>query len=193
MKLSENYRYNISNVMCLDVYLSSLNREEYEKIKHRIKPTFQSAFPLMCMDVALNSFNLNVKNEDQFFLRKLEEKYNWHINISELLQNPYQAILVTDIEQRIKWISNGFTRMTGYNQKNLINKTPKFLQGANTLKESTQNIRKYLASSSTINFKETVVNYRKNHEEYLCEINLFPVKNYRDQITHYIALESEII
>jgi hypothetical protein len=39
-------------MMCLDIYLSSLSKKEYEKkIKRRIQPLKHKPYPLMCCDI----------------------------------------------------------------------------------------------------------------------------------------------
>ena len=41
-------------------------------------------------------------------------------------------------------------------------------------------------------FTETVVNYRKNGETYLCQIKVVPLYNEVNELTHYLAFEKEL-
>lgn len=51
-------KYNLSTMMCLDIYLSFLSKKEYEKIKQDIKPKNAVVKPLICYDI----FNLQYFN-----------------------------------------------------------------------------------------------------------------------------------
>ena len=80
--------------------------------------------------------------------------------------------------------------MTGYPANFAKGKKPNFLQGKNT----SASIRKKIKSKVTLenNFSEILANYRKNGEEYLCKIDIYPIKNLDQQVTHFLALEKEV-
>ncbi|MCE7057429.1 PAS domain-containing protein [Algoriphagus sp. AGSA1] len=123
-------------------------------------------------------------------LTQLAGKNGWQVDIKSELEVYYHAIVVTDIQQNIHWVSQGFQSMTGYQPEFAIGKTPSFLQGENTSTEVKQRIRENLGSGRR--FTETLINYRQNREEYRCQITVVPLSNWVNEITHFMALEREI-
>jgi hypothetical protein len=78
--------------------------------------------------------------------------------------------------------------MTGFNKNFAINKTPSFLQGANTCSKTRARIREKIRANEP--FREVVINYRQDKSSYKCEINVFPLFN--ENTTHYMALEKVV-
>ncbi|NJO88454.1 MAG: PAS domain S-box protein [Chloroflexia bacterium] len=82
-------------------------------------------------------------NVDLQALLKFSAKCNLEINLKEILNNhSYMALVLTDETQKILWVNNGFSEMTGYSKSFAINRTPGFLQGKNTSEEVKSRIRK---------------------------------------------------
>lgn len=102
----------------------------------------------------------------------------------------YEAIILTDVHSNIEWVNKGFTKMTGYAANYSKGKRPSFLQGDKTCKGVINKINKNLKSADCI--KQTVINYKKNGDIYNCNIEIFPLKNNRNIVTHFLALEKEI-
>ncbi|SDG73243.1 PAS domain-containing protein [Psychroflexus sediminis] len=123
-------------------------------------------------------------------LNQLQTKFNWDFQIEEtLFKNEYKAIIVTDKNQKIIWVNDGFKDMTGYSLNFVINKSPKLLQGEKTSQKALQNIREQLAKNSFC--EESMVNYKKDGREYICEIKIYPLLNSNQKVEHYLALENE--
>ena len=67
-------------------------------------------------------------------VKSFAKKSKWKNKIDGIFQNQdFEALVITDINQKILWVNNGFTEMTGYSKKFAINKTPNFLQGENII------------------------------------------------------------
>lgn len=158
-------------------------------------PTSKSSkltLPLISWDVyALGALHFHPKTfkEDLQALRRFSKHYKWKINLDSILQNPYQALVLTNIDQKILWANEGFETLTGHTSSEVIGKNPSFLQGSNTDKEVKNRIRKNLHSPHE--FSETIVNYRRDGSEYLCTLQIFPLIDQDLTITHFLALESE--
>lgn len=186
---------DLSNMVCLDIFLESLSQEEYLKVKDRIVPAKLNLHPLLSADIYLRKFQENKENDtfvqDLISLQRFNHRYKWDADIKTILEeNVFQALVLTDSSQVIKWVNFGFTEMTGYKSSFAIGKTPKFLQGKNTSLETQEIIRDHLEMKKP--FKQTVLNYTKNNEEYFCELNVFPLSDQSGEVVHFLALESEI-
>ena len=179
-------------MMCLDIYLNGLNSEEYNKIKKEIK-TPDVIPPLLCWEFFPHAHRLRKKEAkiqtDIHSLEKLSSKYTWNINLDQILnENTYDALVVTDINNRIIWVNNGFYEMTGYSKTEIIDKTPVLLQGEETSKRTKKIIRDHLRNKIPV--KEILINYRKDGSLYKCELNIFPLNG--SGSVHFLALEREV-
>jgi PAS domain S-box-containing protein len=187
-------KYNLKKMMALDLYLTTLNQDNSDTIAGLVEGTTNFVMPLMSWDFHSKNFNrqLQVAQREQDILKvvHLGQKYNWKNDVQSIFkQNEFEALLLTDHEQRIVWVSDGFTAMTGYYKKEVLHKTPRILQGADTSVKSKKRIREKL--STDMSFSEIITNYKKDGSPYKCEVKIFPLKT--DETTHYLALERQVV
>ena len=123
-------------------------------------------------------------------LNSFRKNFSWAINFNDILNETYEALVLTDYNQTILWSSKGFYKMTGYSSQFAKGKTPKFLQGEKTSAEVKQQLKRNIYHGKT--FSGDLINYRKNGEDYICNIKVHPLKNEKDEITHFLALEREV-
>lgn len=184
---------DLSKMMCLDLYLSSLSNKEYKKIEQHLKPKENSMMPLLSWDFSGQAHHNRIEDiqrkNDLEKLLHFAGKHNWNNCITEILEDRnYEALVLTDASQKIVWVNKGFSKMTGYPASFAVNRSPSFLSGPETSTVSRKRIADKLHTGTP--FKEVIVNYRKNKEKYNCELNIFPL--YRDEVTHYLALERQV-
>ncbi|MDG3581458.1 PAS domain-containing protein [Galbibacter pacificus] len=188
-------KHNLNKMMSLDFYVSSLNEEEYKKISPLLRQTSKTAkLPLVSWGLQ-NEYNKNEasmiqQEEDIKQLRQLAKKFNWKNNLEAILQNNiYEALVVTTLQKEIIWLNKGFFPMTGYSQKEAINKTPAFLQGPKTLTTTKNRIHKKLQEQKP--FKAVITNYKKDKTTYKCQLHIFPLRAHK--VTHFLALEKQVV
>jgi len=102
---------------------------------------------------------------------------------------PKVAVILTDPSQKIIWANNDFTDITGYPLHEVISRKPSLLQGKKSENDAIQRIKKGLEEQTP--FKEEITNYRKNGEEYLCKLVIYPIFNEDHQLLHFIAFEAD--
>ena len=101
---------------------------------------------------------------------------------------PNIAVILTDPQQRIIWVNDDFTAITGYSLGEAIGRIPgKMLQGPKTDPEVIERIRK--AIQQRIPFRDQLTNYRKNGEPYLCKLLIHPIFDRNQELTNFIAFE----
>lgn len=150
--------------------------------------------PLLCWDIYSEQYDkLIQKARIDFDLKQLRIALNGHLErwiFDRIMEEGYDALVVTDALQKIEWVSRGFSEMTGYPKCYAIGKTPRFLQGPKTSIKTRKSIRERLKKKKVI--KDTILNYRKNGEEYLCQIKIIPLFNDENRPSHYLAVEREL-
>ena len=149
--------------------------------------------PIQSLDFYLENYHalckkLKLEND----LVELETVLNRAVEPSlvKILQTSnYEALVVTNSKSKIVWTNNGFHEMTGYAKSYAIGKKPSFLQGANTSETVKEEMRQLLKQQ--IRFSTSLINYRKNGEEYDCHIEVIPLFNSENIVTHFLAMERE--
>jgi len=150
--------------------------------------------PLLSFDLFLDHYHKTIKSlKSQADINHIKDQLP-AVNTGPLeniiKEEVYDAIVVTDNKQKIVWVSEGFYEMTGYSSRFAIGKQPSFLQGKDTQESIKKSIR--IRLNKDHQFTGSIVNYRKDGEEYLCHLKLFPLKNDNNEITHYLALERRL-
>ena len=149
-------------MMSLDIFISSIPDTEYEKTISKITSPKESIMPLISWDIFSKDYTLILENlrieSDIDFIKLFAQKAHWKNEIDGIFKDQdFEALIITDINQKILWVNNGFTEMTGYTKKYALNKTPNFLQGQNTLPETKKRIRGKLDELKP--FAEIITNY----------------------------------
>ena len=131
-----------------------------------------------------------IKTTELEVLLGMANDFNWK-STAELnkVKLPYMAVVVTDVHKNIVWVNGYFETMTGYTKAEVLNKNPKFLQGKATDTLTLHTIRKKINGQRK--FKGTLINYKKNGEEYRCNVDIQPIYNMEGIHTHYIAFETD--
>ncbi|AFM06199.1 PAS domain-containing protein [Bernardetia litoralis DSM 6794] len=181
---------NLSNMMCLDIYLESLDAKEAIKIKKQIEPSIKNIKPLLSWDIANTRHSeVSKKEMDIQKIQAFAKKYNWKNDIDAIfLKHHFEAIVLTDSLEKIMWVNEGFTKMTGYSKKFATNKHPSFLQGKMTSKEQKKELKSNIKKGTS--FELAIINYKKDKTPYNCLVKIFPL--YSNKITHFMALETQV-
>jgi PAS domain S-box-containing protein len=146
--------------------------------------------PLMSWDICNPIYSIqSTRSADLKALNSISILNNWDVDFIKELSINYQTLILTDLEQTILWVNEGFQPMTGYDPEYAIGKKPAFLQGPNTSKAIKDRMRKKLLNGSKI--CEKITNYKKNGFSYDCDITIISLFDSNRLITHYLALERE--
>ena len=163
------------------------------KTNEEIEIMSMKVMPLLSWDFYIDYYFRNLKqfekNSEIETINKLAKKFHWKNNVDSIINdNEYEAIVITDMNQKILWVNNGFTEMTGYSKNFAIDKKPSFLQGTATSQETKAIFRESIRLDKP--FKQVIINYKKDKTPYKCEVQIIPL--YGETTTHYIALERQV-
>jgi PAS domain S-box-containing protein len=184
-------KQDLNNMMCLDVYLSSKKTDKFIDIDNTLEDECSKMMPLISWDMFSDQYfktlNAAKKCMDLKKIKSYAKKYKWKNDIESLFQSvDFSTIVLTNKKQKIIWVNEEFTSMTGYTKKEALEKTAGFLQGPKTSKKTKAEIEFRLKENKP--FQTTLINYRKNKSEYICEVHIFPLYNNKKTTTHFIAL-----
>ncbi|GAB3261900.1 hypothetical protein GCM10027347_27250 [Larkinella harenae] len=130
-------------------------------------------------------------------LSQLATEFGWRLvrDYEKSLNDGY-TLVVANLSRSILWVSHRFFSMTGYKAQEVIGQTPLFLQGPATdparLRQLSEELSQVRSQHRTSPIHQQLINYRKDGATYLCDIEIDPIWNTQDELTHFIALEREI-
>lgn len=114
-------------------------------------------------------------------------------NFLEAINSMGVGLTVVDAKKRhlpLIYINQGFTKMTGYNKKDVLNKNCRFLQGDGTNQNELNKVRKAIkekAATSVI-----LKNYRKDGSYFWNQFIISPVFDQNDGLAYYIGLQFDV-
>ena len=101
------------------------------------------------------------------------------------------AVIITDIDGRIEWVNDGFTRISGYSIDEVMGKKPgSLLQGPETDPATVLYIREQLNKGE--GFKVEILNYSKTGRKYWLAIEVQPICDAAGMLRNFMAIESDI-
>ena len=100
---------NLSNMMSLDIFISSISDSECENIMSEITPLKESIMPLASWDIFSQDYNLTLENlkieSDIDFIKLFAQKAHWKNEIDGIFKDQdFEALIITDINQKILWV-----------------------------------------------------------------------------------------
>jgi diguanylate cyclase (GGDEF)-like protein/PAS domain S-box-containing protein len=148
----------------------------------------------------LNAYAEMAKNESKSFIvvtfndiTDSKELYS----LADIVENTQDMVIITDANNiespfgpEIVYVNKAVEKITGYKKSEVIGETPRILQGELTNKDARANIKRALNKTHPVN--ETLLNYDKMGRPYWVEMNIFPLKNKYDEVTHFAAIERDI-
>ena len=111
--------------------------------------------------------------------------------LSEIVKHTNNAVIVTDLQQKILYTNQGFSKITGYDSEEVRGKNPgKILQGPETNRRTILRISEKLKKFERVN--ETILNYSKTGDKYWLQLDIYPLFDEEDRPTHFMAIESVV-
>lgn len=90
----------------------------------------------------------------------------------------------------IVFVNEAFKRNMGYTAEEALGRSPRFLQGRDTSRETLDRIRAALGQGKPI--REELLNYDKQGNPHWIEIAIEPVSDEKGRLTHFISVQREI-
>lgn len=112
-----------------------------------------------------------------------------------LVDQAGEAIMITDAggagrEPVIIYANRAFTRMTGYEEEEVLGKNPRILQGPATQAEARGKIREAFHRREPI--RTEIINYRKDGTPYWSQLQICPIQDGQGGFTHFFSYARDI-
>ena len=107
------------------------------------------------------------------------------------MEESFNSILITEAGPGypIIYVNPAFCELTGYVPQEVMGKSPSILQGSKTDPEVLERLNRNLAQGEL--FFGKAINYRKDGSTFMMEWKIAPIRNEKDEITHYLAIQRE--
>lgn len=121
---------------------------------------------------------------------------NFQYIMQHLLQtafsHSFNGILITEAGPGypIVYANPSFCAMSGYDEDELMGKSPALLQGPATDQTVLDRLKSNLENEELFHGK--AINYRKDGTEFMMEWKIVPIKDKHNKTSHYMAIQREI-
>nr|AML77544.1 putative LOV domain-containing protein [Cyanoptyche gloeocystis] len=94
-----------------------------------------------------------------------------------------EGVVVTNAREIIIYVSDEFSRLTGYSRHEIIGRNCRFLQGSDTDPEAVSEIRQAIRERREC--RVGLLNYRKDGSQFWNLLSITPIRNRRGQVTSF--------
>jgi nitrogen fixation regulatory protein len=108
----------------------------------------------------------------------------------ETVEQAPVAISITDSKAQILYVNATFEKLTGYKREQIVGQNESILSSHSTPESIYQDLWKTIQNGQV--WKGTLINHRKDKEEYLAELTISPVLAANAEITYFLGMHRDI-
>ncbi len=117
---------------------------------------------------------------------------SWLLILEKVVEQSANMVVITDAEQRIRWVNQTYTRVTGWSLDEVQGRRAgEVLRGPLTDRRVSQRLGNQLRLGRSVSGAE-MINYRKNGEPYTVTLNIEPIRDGRGQVLAYFSIQSDV-
>ncbi|KFI23905.1 PAS domain S-box protein [Nitrosococcus oceani] len=110
--------------------------------------------------------------------------------LSRALEQSPNAILITDLKGNIEYVNTSFTRLTGYEAKEVIGKNPSLLQSGKTPLEQYRRLWETIRAGRE--WRDEIQDRKKSGELYWALETITALRDGEGNPTHFLAIQEDI-
>ena len=152
-----------------------------------------STFPV---EVGLNPFKVDDKTYIMALIVDITKRESVEENLmikSKALQSASNGIIITDALKKdnpIIYLNAAFKKLTGYSEEEILHKNCRFLQADDRDQDSIKQLQHAFKNGESC--QTEIRNYKKDGTLFWNELNITPVKNSNNIVTHFIGIQNDI-
>ena len=187
-----------SNLMSVDDYPVNIVKATKNKVVNKIIGVVGGAKKDISWFMA-NAYFEGHDNDKNFIVVTITDisDAKQQISFQDVVENTQDMVVITDAKNikhpegpKITYVNKAFEVLTGYTSAEVIGETPRILQGDLTDSKGKQRI--YAALERREEVTETLLNYDVRGRPYWVEMNIIPLKNKFDEVTHFAAIQRDV-
>ncbi|MEO5641948.1 MAG: PAS domain S-box protein [Bacteroidia bacterium] len=120
----------------------------------------------------------------------LEDRLTHEHILSLVASRVNTAVIISNPDDVIEWVNEGFTELTGYTAEEAVGKKPEFLRGPFTDPSSAERIDE--KKKKLIAFHDTILNYRKDGTPIWMQMHVTPILDENGKPERFIAIQEDI-
>lgn len=123
--------------------------------------------------------------------RRRQEDQAQLARLSHVASQTTNGVIITDIDGRVEWINDGFTRISGYVMEDLRGRKPgEVLQGPASDPAAIAQMREALSRREP--FVVELINYDKSRKPYWIRISCDPLLDAEGRLQGFMAIQSDV-
>jgi PAS domain S-box-containing protein len=136
------------------------------------------------MEIRKDIFDVFMKDENYLYIMKRL--------LEASMEESFNSILITEAGPGypIIYANAAFCDLTGYGPHEILGKSPSILQGPKTDKEVLDRLNQNISDGEL--FHGRAINYRKDGSEFMMEWKIAPIRDEKEEVTHYLAIQREV-
>jgi PAS domain S-box-containing protein len=132
--------------------------------------------------------------KDIFDIFMQDESYKYIMKrlLEASMEESFNSVVITTAEAGypIIYVNAAFCELTGYGPHEVMGKSPSMLQGPKTDAEVINRLNQNIKDGEL--FHGQAINYRRDGSEFMMEWKIAPIRNEKEEITHYLAIQREV-
>jgi PAS domain S-box-containing protein len=110
--------------------------------------------------------------------------------LARAVEHTGDTVVITDSNGVIEYVNPAFEETTGFSAVEVLGQTPRMLKSGKHDEQFYRELWSLLRAGKT--FRGTIVNRKKSGELYWAEQTISPIKDGREQITHFVSVLKDI-
>lgn len=123
-------------------------------------------------------------------ITELVERENLISTYMSIIEVAPVSIVITDRRNKIVYVNENYTKISGYSKEELIGKDPGYIKSGKTPKETYRELWSALRSGKS--WRGRFINRKKTGELFIEEAFISPVFDKEGKVVHYIAVKRDI-
>lgn len=123
---------------------------------------------------------------------ELSDLTSWLSVLERIVETSANMVVITDANQRIRWVNTTYTIVTGWTLEEVMGKRPaQLLHGPNTDPALSRQVGERLKQGLSISSVE-MTNYRKCGEPYTVSLNIEPIRDSNGEVIAFFSIQNDV-